>query len=216
MKIYAMSDIHGCLAELCEALELVDLSGENILVLCGDYIHGPDGYGVLDKIIALQRRYGEDKVVALLGNHEEFAANGRYPIDSDNERDDDDRYLEWLAELPRYYATERQIFCHAGVDEEAGELWEEYTDDYTYTEKDAMQTGSFCMDVIAGHMGTSKVADNPHFHDIYFDGESHYYIDGSVLDGGELLLLMYDTDTETYYRVTESGQYPVEPYDEDY
>ncbi len=215
MKIYAMSDIHGCLSEFNDALELVDLSGENILVLCGDYIHGPDSYGVLDKVISLQRRYGCDKVIALMGNHEEFVANGRFPIDTENDRDNDDYYMEWMAELPRYYATDKQIFCHAGVNEEAGEMWEEYTDDYTYTEKDDIQHGTFCMDVIAGHMATSQAADDPRFHDIYYDGESHYYIDGSVLDSGVLPVLMYDTQTEQYYSVTEYGQYPVEPYGED-
>lgn len=33
MKIFAMSDIHGSLAELERALELVDLSGDNMLIL---------------------------------------------------------------------------------------------------------------------------------------------------------------------------------------
>ena len=48
MYIYAMSDIHGCLEEFNHALSLVDLSGDNRLILLGDYIHGPDSYGVLD------------------------------------------------------------------------------------------------------------------------------------------------------------------------
>lgn len=52
MKIYAMSDIHGCLQEFEAALDLVDLSGDNKLILLGDYIHsGADSYGVLKKII---------------------------------------------------------------------------------------------------------------------------------------------------------------------
>ena len=36
MKIFAMSDIHGSPVEFEEALELVDLSGDNMLILCGD------------------------------------------------------------------------------------------------------------------------------------------------------------------------------------
>ncbi len=217
MKIYAMSDIHGCLAEFNDALALVDLSGENILILLGDYIHGPDSYGVLNKIISLQRRYGTDKVVALMGNHEEWAVNGMWGICDDDESDGmDDQYFVWLSELPRYYATEHQIFCHAGVNEDAGELWEEETDDYTYIEKSPAQTGHFYLDIIAGHTATSEISANPHFHDIYFDGESHYYIDGTVLDSGEIPVLMYDTETEIYYRVTDIGEFPVEAYDEDY
>ena len=54
MKIYAMSDIHGCLQEFEAALKLVDFSGDNKLILLGDYIHsGADSYGVLKKIIKL-------------------------------------------------------------------------------------------------------------------------------------------------------------------
>lgn len=37
MKIFAMSDIHGSPDEFEAALELVDLSGDNMLILCGDY-----------------------------------------------------------------------------------------------------------------------------------------------------------------------------------
>ena len=55
MTLYAMSDIHGCLQSFDEALELVDLSCNNKLVLCGDYIHGgQDNYGVLDRIMELE------------------------------------------------------------------------------------------------------------------------------------------------------------------
>ncbi len=218
MKIYAMSDIHGCLTEFIDALSMIDLSGENMLILLGDYVHGPDSYGVLDKIISLQRRYGEDKVVALLGNHEEMVADGRWPIGGYDAEENslDDNYYDWMCSLPRYYATDTQIFCHAGVNEEAGELWESETDDYTYNNKDIPDLGSFCMDVIAGHIHTAIVADNSHFNEIYFDGESHYYIDGDVLDTGVIPVLMYDTDTSTYYSVTENGEYPVEPYDGEY
>ena len=72
MKVYAMSDIHGYIQEFEEALLKIDLSGDNILILLGDYIHGPDSYGVMDKIIKLQEKYGTDKVIALLGNHDSW------------------------------------------------------------------------------------------------------------------------------------------------
>ena len=80
MKIYAMSDIHGSPIEFEAALELVDLSGDNKLILCGDYVHGYDSYSVLDRIIELQEKYGSDKVIALMGNHEEMVMDGRWPI----------------------------------------------------------------------------------------------------------------------------------------
>ena len=54
--IYAMSDIHGCLDAFEYALSLVDFSGDNKLIFLGDYIHGPDSYGVLKKVRQLQNR----------------------------------------------------------------------------------------------------------------------------------------------------------------
>ena len=80
MKIYCMSDIHGCYSALCDALELViDHLDEpdTKLIFLGDYIHGgEDNIAVLKKIMGLQNIYGHRKVVALLGNHEEMVMSG--------------------------------------------------------------------------------------------------------------------------------------------
>lgn len=47
------------------------------LILCGDYIHGgQDNYGVLDRIMELERKYGSDKIIVLAGNHEEMSCDG--------------------------------------------------------------------------------------------------------------------------------------------
>lgn len=57
--IYAMSDIHGFLSVLKENMKKVDLSGDNRLVLCGDYIdYGPESGQVLRHIYDLQQRHG--------------------------------------------------------------------------------------------------------------------------------------------------------------
>ena len=84
MKLYVISDIHGCLNEFEYALSLIDLSEDNKLIMLGDYIHGKDGYGVLDKIMIMQKEYGEDKVVALLGNHEDMVLDGICSINDDD------------------------------------------------------------------------------------------------------------------------------------
>lgn len=72
MKIYCMSDIHGCLEQFEDALSLVQEhmeESDTMLCLLGDYIHGgTDNYGVLDRIMNLQKKYGTDKVVALMAN----------------------------------------------------------------------------------------------------------------------------------------------------
>lgn len=52
--IYAMSDIQGCLDAFEYALSLVDFSGDNKLILLGDYVHGSDDYGVLNKIMLIR------------------------------------------------------------------------------------------------------------------------------------------------------------------
>lgn len=67
-----MSDIHSCLDAFLEALARVDLEDKkNILVLCGDYIHGgSDSYGVVEKIIELKKKY-KKRVVVLKGNNKQ-------------------------------------------------------------------------------------------------------------------------------------------------
>lgn len=126
MKIYAMSDIHGYLQELETALTKVDFSSDNKLVLLGDYIHGPDSYGVLKKIMHLQKQFGQEKVIALLGNHEEMALDGtrninedRFGVVGDFDDSNDDKYLSWMSNLPLYHVVGNTIFVHAGIDEEA-------------------------------------------------------------------------------------------------
>lgn len=219
--IYAMSDIHGCYKEFLQALKLVDLSRSNKLLLLGDYIHGgTDSYKVLDTVIELQKKYGTDKVIALMGNHEEMVIEGRECINIDQEKSiyhKDDYYLNWMKNLPRYYVEGKTIFVHAGVDEEAEDLWKVGTDKYTFTEKYPAQIGNFNCDmkIVAGHVGTAEISSNPRFHEIYFDGQSHYYIDGTVVISGKIPVIAVDTKNDEYYSVTDSGLRIVETYREE-
>ena len=228
MKIYAMSDIHGHLDAFWEALSKVDLSGNNKLVLLGDYIHGPDDYGVINTIISLQEKHGQDKVIALCGNHEEMAMEGTWNINEDRYgapivpgNYDDAKYLAWMSELPLYHVESNAIFVHAGIDEEAAAAgyWELGTDEHIFVEKFPAQTGiipDFDMKIVASHVGTNNIARNSYFNDIYYDGGSHYYIDGTVRKSGVIPVLMYDTDKNAFYRVTASGPWLILPYNEEY
>ena len=230
MKIYCISDIHGFLAEFEEALALVlehlD-EPDTKLCLLGDYIHGGgDGSRVLGKIMELQNKYGEDKVIALLGNHEDFVLTGYSTVNNMNIIEDegygtddgsDDKYISWFESLPRYYTEGNTIFVHAGIEEDAGDMWEWATGDDIFTGKYPAETGKIeglDMKVVAGHIGTCKIADDHSFHDIYYDGESHYYIDGTVIDSGYIPVLLVDTEEDKYYQVTESGINLVFPYEE--
>ena len=109
------------------------------------------------------------------------------------------------------------IFVHAGIDEEAEDMWEYETREHIFLWKYPAETGYFYGDykIVAGHVGTSQIADNPRFHDIYYDGQSHYYIDGTVQESGNIPVIMVDTGTDQYYRVSEGGNGLVLPYEKD-
>ncbi|MBR1597686.1 MAG: hypothetical protein IJ661_02090 [Lachnospiraceae bacterium] len=114
--------------------------------------------------------------------------------------------VSWMGGFQLYYETDKQIFVHAGVDEEAGEYWKTGTSDEMFLWKYPAVKGSFCKTIIAGHVSTARIAGDRGFHDIFYDGLSHYYIDGTVSASGRIPLLMIDTDEDKYYQVTEEGK----------
>jgi len=69
-KIFAIGDIHGCLAKLRELLARLPYEpGRDSLVFLGDYIdRGPDSAEVLDLLGELTQR--DPGIITLLGNHE--------------------------------------------------------------------------------------------------------------------------------------------------
>ncbi|MFS1019826.1 metallophosphoesterase family protein [Enterococcus casseliflavus] len=70
---YAISDVHGRLDLLEEAIKTVDLSKpENTLVLVGDYVdRGPNSLGVLQYIMSLKSNFPK-QVITLMGNHDKM------------------------------------------------------------------------------------------------------------------------------------------------
>ena len=222
--IYCVSDIHGCLNEFKEALEFIDLSGNNKLILLGDYVHrGFDSYGVLEEIMRLQREYGNDKMIGLMGNHEERCRRGSVPMESSTYSDIFDenlekKYINWMKNLPLYYIEGNNIFCHAGLDEknEGNLTFKRDVDKYLFLWKFPPELGRFNdgMKIIAGHVYTSEIAHNPKYHDIYYDGESHFYIDGNVLEHHILNILKIDVENEKYFQIDYRGEYPVLPFEE--
>ena len=219
MIYYCMSDIHGCISAFEKALELVlpQLDDKNTrLILLVDYIHEDENsYAVLDRIMSLQKQYGSEKVIALMGNHEEMACDDMWYINDSYPDDNKDKpYIEWMKKLPLFYQDGKTIFVHAGVDEEAQDLWKVGTQDFIFTEKYPAQTGHFYEDyiIVAGHVHTSGLAGDKDFNGIYFDGQSHYYIDADTLTSGMVNVLKADTDTQMYYAVTQQGESIVKPY----
>lgn len=251
--IYTMSDSHGYLDILRQNIEKIDLSGDNRLILLGDYIdRGPKSGQTLRYIYDLQQKHGAEKVIVLRGNHEDdfldwidtishpdgvsfnnwlaydrglttfrtlvtaeqleeykrFAADvkGNDLITRLNEKavqmilETSGDLIKWMRNLPYYYKTETQIFVHAGIDEEAEEWWETGTPKFTFVGKpfELIGTGEFYMDIIAGHIGTSRISGDENFHGVFHDGKSHYYIDGTVVVSGKIPVLKYDEESRKY------------------
>ena len=106
--------------------------------------------------------------------------------------------IAWLRLLPYYYETNRQLFVHAGVDEELGNWWRQGTPESMLVGKYPASTGRFYKDVIAGHIGVSTLAKDPNYHGVWHDGKSHWYIDGTVKNSGVIPILTYDDRTGKY------------------
>ena len=228
MKLYAISDLHGCYSEFkntLEELKIIDqLKNKTAnLILLGDYIDGGiNSFKTLEYIHNLQKEFGDEYVIALKGNHEQWfldflsrdefiwiegdkglLTTGSFLTEEqrkelrslmltkqnfelcdfiiDTINKNHKELISWLRNLPLYYETETQIFVHAGVDEEAEDMWKWGTPDYVFMGKYPVTFGKFYKDIISGHIGTETISGKKGFNGIYFDGESHYFIDGSVL-----------------------------------
>lgn len=118
--------------------------------------------------------------------------------------------LSWMRKLRLFYETDTQIFVHAGVEEELPEEEVEWctfgTPDYVMTGKFPPAIGRFYKDIIAGHVSVSSLARDKHFRDIFFDGKSHYYIDGTSETIGKILCLAFDENSHKYYQLEENGE----------
>lgn len=74
LRLYAVGDIHGCLPQLEELLQLIlrdshDAKGRKHVVFVGDYIdRGPDSKGVVERLLAPMPGF---TATFLLGNHEQ-------------------------------------------------------------------------------------------------------------------------------------------------
>lgn len=113
------------------------------------------------------------------------------------------KLVKWLKNMPLYYETESQIFVHAGVDEEAEEYWRYGTSDEYFLSKFPATFGKFQNDIIAGHISTSSLAKDKEFHKVYWDGKSHFYIDGKTNVSGIIPVLKYNTSTSKYTSYTK-------------
>ena len=69
-RLFAIGDIHGCLAALDRLLEEIDPQPEDLVVALGDFVdRGPDSKGVISRLIELGTR---TRLVGIMGNHEQM------------------------------------------------------------------------------------------------------------------------------------------------
>lgn len=216
---YVLSDPHGCQDVLERAIAAIDLTEDDCLYLLGDYIphqsFGMDNDGFfalcgksLAYVRSLQRRLGE-RICVLCGNHElallDWADAGMIELSAPMER--------WLRSLPAVVENDRQIFVHAGIDEEAGPWWRLGYEDWYFCSKFPAAFGRYDKDIIAGHVGAPGLAGDDGFEGAYWDGESHYYIDGSTELTGRITVLRYSVERGSYDQriVTAQGVSPWMP-----
>lgn len=220
MRYYAISDIHGCYNAFEKALSAIGhpymggggsfRAGTDKLVLLGDYI-SHDWDEAVDNLAYFMVFSNEcPDAVLLLGNHE---ADWR---DVYGDSAWGAPYRRWLSSLPLFLDAEQQIFVHAGVAEEACEEWKLGTEDYIYTHKYPPQVGTFVKDIVAGHVaasGKNLRAECENYNvgckddnKVFWDGESHFYIDGGTEYSGRALVLIWDSDTREYLSLDKEGR----------
>lgn len=74
MRLFAISDIHGCLQQFEALIEKINLTKEDKLIILGDCIdRGPNSLGVVMKIHELKT--SGYNIVTLKGNHEDMFLN---------------------------------------------------------------------------------------------------------------------------------------------
>lgn len=136
---YVVSDVHGHLADLRDALVQAGLLGEEDrwtggadadLWVLGDLVdRGPDGIGVVRLVRSLQEQ-APDRVRVLMGNHESlmlgyhlfpdtrFAGvwliNGGHEMDQEGLSEDD---VAWLRALPVMARTGEHLLMHSDTTE---------------------------------------------------------------------------------------------------
>lgn len=129
-RVFAIGDIHGCLAALDTLLDALELESSDSLILLGDYVdRGPDSAGVLDRLIELRERCF---LFPIMGNHDELMLDvlekrtwnlGRWLMyggqqtmqsyGTDSVSDIPKSHVEFLRSCLPYCETDHHFFTHA-------------------------------------------------------------------------------------------------------
>lgn len=98
-----------------------------------------------------------------------------------------------------FYETDDQIYVHAGIYEVDETLWKHATEPSEFTWKYPAEIGYFYKDIIAGHNASAMVAEDiSYLGKVYWDRQSHFFIDGDTPESNSVPLLKFDVDTGEY------------------
>lgn len=101
----------------------------------------------------------------------------------------DRELISWLRTLPLFFETDKEIFVHAGIDEDEGNLFR-YGDEEVFLQKYPWTIGYFPKMIIAGHVSVSTIKGDKNYKGIFYDGMSHIYIDGNVSESKYMPILL--------------------------
>ena len=132
-RIFAIGDIHGCLAKLEKLAGMLDIRQDDTVVFLGDYIdRGPDPKSVVDFLVRFRDQCA-GQVIFLKGNHEVMFIDylqgrnrglylhyGGISTVESYLRDSGsfsvpENHKRFFSELSTCYETREYIFVHAGL-----------------------------------------------------------------------------------------------------
>ena len=108
MRNIIIGDVHGCCDTLNRLIRLVAPASGDRLIFLGDlFDRGPDSYGVLETVMELEQRFGEDFIL-LRGNHEDYLLARRLTLQQ-----------RWVWDMVGRGATVRSFKSHGAKMEDA-------------------------------------------------------------------------------------------------
>ncbi len=163
-KIYVISDLHGYSDLLDKALNQINLSMDDLLIVAGDSCdRGKDTLSIYEKLMGLRERYS---VIHLLGNHEWMFYNyiadqigyelwmingGDKTLDSyDRHLTLMDSHINYIKSMPTVIETQKHLITHSGVNPDIPIEMESLNSCLWYSEEDLTRFDNKKM-LISGH-----------------------------------------------------------------
>lgn len=221
-NLFVVSDIHGMYPQFEELL--TNWNDSHRLIILGDMIdRGDYSRDVVQKVMALQEKYGADHVIVLKGNHEDMLSyfiddlmdpaiflkyGGRECLQSFlGDFDETDlravrkafektysKELEFLRNARSYYQVGQLLFTHAGFDAEHANWQRTKPESFLWTRKHYEKPNITGLINVFGHTPVREIHSDER--DTIWRSSCGYYIgiDGGCAYGGQLNGLLIAED----------------------